>query len=363
MLKSAFILLFLMDVTAAAQTRTSVLNPAADPRGPSDLTICSQNLALFGSYADSSKMDPELSEVEYDVKTRSLARRFARAGCDVIAVQEVLGKDEVVAQEALHSVIRLIKSYTNRIFDARVGPSNDPKSRVGFLFAKDKTELMSSLTYNNVELPKLSPNQKPREFSRGPLEIQLRVKGAEGAASKLVTLVNFHFKSKRGGGGDPAELEWETWRMEMAEAVRRVVESRHAQSFQSGDTILVVLGDRNSNFDVASAKILEGTLRLRNFQDTAPCRLSNRGVPLCQAGMTSPQRLFSVLTTDPQTKILAGTFKYGKEYSWLDEISMPSDSLRYAWTTFDSLGDYDSGVLSDYADASDHSLVWVKLNW
>jgi len=345
-----------------AQSRSNILDPAADPRGRPELVVCSQNLAEYGIYRPGGEDDEE-AQAAYQRKEEALTRRFTGQGCDVIALQEILAKDQEAGTNVLEHLAAVLRRASNRFYDVKSGLSNDSRHRNGFLVARDRAEILDSLSYARVELPKLAKEQKPREFARGPLELQIRVKPFGDSPSKTVTLVTFHFKSKRGSGGDPAEQEWETWRMEMAEALRRVVESRHAQSFASGETLLILIGDRNSNFDTASARILEGVLTLGNFQGEAPCRLSKRGVPLCQAGTSRPQKLFSVLTGDPETHLAPGTFKYKKIYSWLDDILMPAESLRFAWKNFDSSGDYDSGVISDPPAASDHAMVYVKLNW
>ena len=125
----------------------------------------------------------------------------------------------------------------------------------------------------------------------------------------------------------------------------------------------MLLGDRNSNFDVASARILDGTLNLSNFQADGSCRLSKRGVPLCKSGASMPQRLFSVLTSNRSVFVLPGTFSYKGEYSWLDEILMPAESLPFAWKSPFVESQYDSGVVYSPKDASDHALVYVRLNW
>ena len=127
--------------------------------------------------------------------------------------------------------------------------------------------------------------------------------------------------------------------------------------------MLVVLGDRNSNFDVASARILEGSLTLGSFMAGGPCRLSKRGVPLCKVDSELPRKLFSVITSNKETMPQSGTFSYKGEYSWLDDILMPAESLRYAWTTAYSEGSYNAGALYTPKDASDHAMVYVKLNW
>lgn len=348
---------------AQAESRVTALDPNADPRAGVDLTICSQNLENFGSYQDSKVRSPQMTQDDYREKERALAQRMASQDCDVIAVQEVLGKDDETALLALNDLAGTLRKLTNRFYEAKVGPTLDKFSHLGFLVAKDRAEISNFLSYAKVELPKIIPTEKPRLFIRAPMEIQIKVKAGAGGSAKTVTLLNFHFKSRRGGSGDPAELEWETYRMAMAEAIRRIAELRHARTFTSGETLLVLLGDRNSHFDCASAKILEGSLALKNFQDGGACRLSKRGVPLCQEGSVQPAKFFSVLTADPQAKLQPGTEQYKGEYSWLDDILMPAESLRAAWVNYDSPGDYDSGVVYTPKLASDHAMVWVKLNW
>lgn len=334
-----------------------------DPRGESDLTVCSQNLKNYGSYEDSKTKDRTLTAASFKVKESQLVNRLRAGKCDVIAVQEVLGRSEEALAEALKTLAARLKSVTNRFFEVRVGPPSDGKLGLGFLVAKDRARIVNLASYDRVELPKLSPNQKPRLFSRGPLEIQIIAESRGSGEPKSISIVNFHFKSQRGGQDDPAALEWETYRMEMAEALRRIVERRLKQAFASGSSILLLLGDRNSNFDVASARILEGRVTLESFRANGGCRLSKRGVPLCTTNKAFPQRLFSVLTTNPATRSLPGTFSYQGEYSWLDEILMPAESLPYAWLTATSQDEYASGVVNTADGGTDHAMVYVRLNW
>ena len=347
----------------SAQTRTNVLQPVVDPRGGAELVVCSQNLKDFGSYRDSKVRDKTLTVARFQKKLEALAQRFERASCDAIALQEILGRDELTASEGLVLLIDELKRRTNRVFDYRIGASNDALIRNGFLVAKERAEIVNYVSYSNVELPKLMDQQKPRFFPRGPVEIQIEVKPSGESPAKTVTLVNFHFKSRAGAQGDAAGLEWETYRMEMSEAIRRIVENRHSQNFASGESLLLVLGDRNSNFDTATAKILEGVLTLKHFQTNGPCRLSKRGVPLCQGHSALQQKLFSVLTMDPRIRTTPGTFQMKGVYSWLDDILMPAESLRFALRDPYVESQYDAGTIFDPKEASDHALVYVRLNW
>jgi endonuclease/exonuclease/phosphatase family metal-dependent hydrolase len=334
-----------------------------DPRGKVDLTICSQNLENLASSGIENVRFEKLTDGNYREKVEALINRFEDKRCDVIAVQEVVGKQELKAKSALTDLALLLRERVGRTFDTLVAPGNDTPARVGFLYARDQVEILNTLSFSRVELPKIAEKQKPRFFTRSPLEVQMKVKGREEAESKIITFVNIHFKSKSGGQDDPALLEWETQRMEMAEALRRIILNRHKESYSTAKTLLVVLGDRNANWDVATAKILEGRLALRNFQEGGGCRLSKRGLPLCITGKESGQTLFSVLTTDPQTKLLGGSYVYRGVNSWIDDILMPQPTLRFALTKYDEDGDYNSGTYQQYPEASDHHMIYVRLNW
>lgn len=336
---------------------------APDPRGPSDLTVCSQNLKLLGTFASTKTKNVKYTQKQHEAKIEDLVERFAEAKCDVVGVQEIIAATAAEGEAVLKPLVDGLKAATNRAFEVRVGPPAEGGMALGFLVATDRATVLNTLAYARVELPKLVAKQRPRLFSRTPLELQLSVKARNDEATKVVSVVNFHLKSKRGGEGDPTGLEWETYRMEMAEAFRRIIEVRHQQAFASNKSVLVVLGDRNSNFDVASARILEGSLSLASFQADGGCRLTKRGFPVCKAGVEQPKRLFSVLTANRGVFSLPGTFEYKGQYSWLDDILLPAESLPFAWISPSREGDYDSGVVYEPKGASDHALVWVKLNW
>lgn len=352
------------NVRADSQHKNQVIQvPGGDPRGAPDLVICSQNLKLFGAFNAMLRTNAAYTPTKHKERIEDLTSRFIRAKCDVVAVQEVIGWNQADGKAALEELATRLRQRTNRIFTVMTAPPTEGSMTNGFIVADDRATVLQTLPYGRVQLPKIWSRQKPRLFSRPPFELQVSVKSRDSEITKAISIVNFHFKSKRGAQDDPAGLEWETYRMEMSEGLRRVVEMRHKDAFASGDSILVLLGDRNSDFDVASARILEGSFTLSSFGEKGPCRLSKKGVPLCQAGSALPRRLFSVLTSNTSVSKYHGTYSYKGQFSWLDDIIMPAESLRYAWRTAFSEGEYESGVLYSPETASDHALVYVTLNW
>jgi hypothetical protein len=152
--------------------------------------------------------------------------------------------------------------------------------------------------------------------------------------------------------------------MEMAEGLRRVVLQKYKEDLLRDSKPIIILGDRNSHLDSASARILEDRLRLSDFMvKSGVCRLSSKGVPLCRGGVGRGQRFASVLTTDPELRNLEGSHVYRGHGSWLDDILISTTSLRLARTDISREGDYDSGVIYEPSEASDHALVFTRLNW
>ena len=71
------------------------LLPGGDPRGVPDLIICSQNLKLFGTFDTMSRANPGFTRPTYDQKVADLVACFWGAKCEIVAVQEVIGKTPI----------------------------------------------------------------------------------------------------------------------------------------------------------------------------------------------------------------------------------------------------------------------------
>lgn len=347
----------------SAQTRTNI-EVLDDPgaRRP-QVTICSQNLQMYGRYTEVRSRLGNLSVEEFREREAGLVRRMVSARCDIVAVQELVARTDDKADEVVALFAQALRRGSGRVFDGKAGFSNDEGLRNGILVARDRGAIENVVSYHRAELPKLSEDQKPRFFGRGPLEAQIRIQPRGEAASELLTIINFHFKSRAGSADDPTGLGWETYRMEMAEALRRIVLERHRASMSGGGGIVVLAGDRNADFDSATAKILEGVLELEDFKTGAPCRLGKRGTPLCQAGRTRAPLLSSTLTLDPEVFLLGGTYQFGARKFWLDDILLPSAATGFGWTSATQEGDFDSGVIAEPEGVSDHALVYTRLYW
>ncbi len=243
-----------------------------------------------------------------------------------------------------------------------MGRSNDRSSRIGFLVAKDKKlKILSMTSYARRELPKLIKEERPRFFTRGPFEISLEVETSE--RKKIVlTIITFHFKSKYKGYKDPSKTEWEILRMQSAEGLRKIAEEKISDDNDKKSSVVILLGDRNSDYTSASAKILEGVYSLSLFSKSF-CKISKKGIPLCENKVERSPNFISVLTGDPETFSMKGSYIYKKKYSWIDEILISKLGSSYALESKQNLNNYDSGIFRKYEEASDHALGFVRLKF
>ena len=239
-----------------------------DPRGRPDLTVCSQNLKLFGTLGVMQRRDPKVTSKIYALKKQELVERFIAAKCDVIGVQEIVGGNATETENAMKELVNELRAQTNRFFEYRIAPPAEGKMTIGFLVATDRAEISHTLSYSRVELPRIQKKQRPRVFSRTPLEIQLAVKSREGDVVKNVSVINFHFKSKRGGEGDPTGLEKHiAWRW-----------LRPYEGLLRFDTKTPSLRDGRFCLSLG-IEIVTSMWRRRAFlRDHLPCRASRRTV-------------------------------------------------------------------------------------
>lgn len=321
-----------------------------------------------------------LTHQEREQKILALTKRFAQAKCDIIGVQEVLGKSERESLEALYELTEQLHALTGERYVPYTGPSRDRTLRLGYLVKRDLFTVKALRSYAQISLPKLNTRQKPRGFSRGPLELTVM----HDKTPLEITTINFHLKSKAYDNYDGAKLRWESVRMEQAQALKDIALGFHSSGFRDNNFFLALLGDRNSHYESASGKILSGKISLQNFQQNsttnAACRVSRSGVPLCSKPVETPPYFISVITDNPATAALHGTYSLGKKSAdtsidetlqippdrnkirWLDDILIPRGDLSFAEQAPNAIHRYSSGILYQYPEASDHALIWVAID-
>lgn len=321
-----------------------------------ELRVCSQNLSRFGERSRKGARYKDKKIVD------SLIERVSEAKCDVIALQEVYGKTQREAQGTLKNLREALQKETGTEYLQFVGASNDPYIRNGFFLALGSAEVVAFKSFANYNLPLLRKYGSNHKFSRGPLLLHLRVSKKERTRRRELLVLNLHFKSKYNSWKDPAKIQYEDLRMEMAEAVREIAFGALAQSAK--DAILLIVGDRNSSVDAASAQILYGTYQLNDFSHQGVCALDKKLRANCKKGFKERKQALRSLFS-PNGKVLFpqyASYQYQKHYYLYDDIVTRSKDRRYFLGEGKKLM---AGLIGRFGKGEelDHRMAWAEVNF
>ncbi len=320
------------------------------------LVVCSQNLNRLGEVkrrkprhrtSSRSRLPEEESAEE---KVSSLVHRMKTVGCDVVAIQEISGSDSRAAERSLEPLRKKLSLEMRREYRAFLGDTEDHSIRNGFLLAEDLATTVRFESYVHEPLRRLNFYGPVGRFLRSPVGLILRI--ATESGSRKVLILNIHFKSRAFGYKDVHGTDFELLRMEMAETSRCLL--LREQRALGRDTLVVLLGDRNSDRASASAEILSGRRRLEDFRRSSGCRLDESLEPDCD-GAAHALQLIPILEKQDS---VAGTYRYQGKDELLDEILISAESFP----SVQNGGGLRAGAEGTYRRGSDHKLVWGEFN-
>ncbi len=305
-----------------------------------ELRVCTQNGQRLGE----SKSEQSLAQ---------LSQRIIDSRCDIIAVQELEGGTKKEAEKNAKRLARELRALGTKDFLFVVGDANDSPIRNAFFYSPALVELERFESFAHENLPMLQEVSKARRSLRGPDALLLRYR-KPGHTERHLYLVTFHFKSKVQGWKDPAGTQFEATRLEMAEGLRQAV-LRQLPKLPR-DTLVLTMGDRNSEPTSASAEVLTGLRTISDFRRRDGCSIDKSLAAHCPA-LTQTRPLFvSAFDGSPSR----GSYKYQGRLMFLDDILIRAEDR---WVIQDESGTAVSGVSGTFGKGSDHKLLWVELNW
>lgn len=342
---------------AEYQSTRNLLPPSSDlateqyQKPIRELTICSQNLHRYGD--SGSKGAQRRKQRDY------LSNRFIEAECDLIALQEVVGKTIKQSQSILNELASSLNQRSGRQFVAFTGPSNDESIRNAWLVDESKIRARSMQSLKQDRLPKLQNNMPPAYYSRGPLLLRLEVPTTSG--NKKLALINFHLKSKANSWKDPYKSQYEHLRLQMAAGLYL----RASQiSRTEPKTMVVLTGDRNTTQKSPSHIVLSGIRPISDFSSSGNCRITSQSESTClaeppglkQYSTRDKPLFFGTIQSHFKKEIEAGnlgSYRFRGHYELIDEIYLPSDLLTPK--------EVKSGFAGKIGQGSDHLLIWARL--
>ncbi len=328
------------------------------------LRICTQNLERYGEHLDRA------SRERYEAQRDALAVRIMNARCDIVAVQEVAGETKEEALLHLRDLAITLSRMTQWHFSAFVGESFDKYIRNGFLVAASAGVVKETKDFLTERVPKLNPLGPNVHFIRSPLGLLLSVNGAviggcQGKPIRNIFLIVMHFKSKSDSWKDPTRTDFEASRMETAEALRTI--ALREQKRLGDETAVLVLGDRNSPPQSASARILAGELTLEDFSRERKCRLSEELEPDCppQVAFRQPDFTGLFVKGHPLRRhpvrsgaSRVGTYRYKNQQEIIDEILVRNVDLPLFMRDNRQPA---VGLTGTFNKGSDHKLLWAEV--
>ena len=349
-----------------------------DPRGEAELKICSLNLNSYGLSADYRRILRKKSVVLLKSRERSALLALGRSGCDVVALQGLLGSERKNAKAALDGFAEKLAKTTSRTYQSYLSDSNNKLIRHAFLVDSDIIKVIQTRSYIDAPFPAFA-DSKLKQFPRGPFEIELLIQGKGAAGPKSVVLITDCLQNRV----QNKPLEPVSTRMQMAEGLRRVVEER-SRGFSAEDAPLLVLAvDRVCGQGGLAARLLNGALRLADFSPGGPCGVAPDGKWTCNERVQHPRVLFGVLDDNfaPPPKwihrVVDGKAQYERDP--LDrklrraerkaderrsaEIYLQQADLPYAAAGGRGEGRLQAGQVGVKNSLPGSPLVWVELNW
>ncbi len=245
-----------------------------------------------------------------------------------------------------------------------MGQSSDPKIRNGFLIADDLGKVRVEKPFLHRGLPKLQPLGPPYTFIREPLVLSLELANdkiivRKAKTTKKLLLISMHFKSKAESYKDITGTQFETVRMEMAAGLLELVQK---YKHQLPDTAAVlVLGDRNAGPRSASATILTGERKLRDFSAQGSCKLTRDLEPECASSFNYPLELIALFSQCQAQELKycnGGSYRYKKQDQLIDDILVPASDLGLY---LDNENRPRIGYTGKFYSGSDHRLLWVEI--
>lgn len=312
------------------------------------LTICTQNLHNFGIFRQKKELKKHREQRKY------LVKRFVDAQCDIIAFQELYGNGEAEPKKNLNYLVEYLKRSSKRNFTGVPGKTNSPMIRNGFIYDENKLHFLKLDNYYRESLPKLNMLGPSRNFLRGPVGLTVQMKN--GGRKEKIKLITFHLKSKSDGWKDPAKLQYETTRMEMAEAIRTIVE----RESKPGE-IVVVLGDKNSADNETASQIFKGRHHLDDYRALGRCSVNADLLSVCSPSIKPRDQTLISLFATANTEIgqdVYYSYVFRKKKDLIDDVFVGSGQEKYFRN---SSGKLQLGMIYTPKKGSDHNLLWVRM--
>lgn len=258
-----------------------------DPRGLPEVTICSINTNNYGH-----KKIWEATFRRSDIPKRSAMRRsivkaVKEAACDLIAIQNILGKEDSDAMQSTREILGF-KPEDQAGWEIILGSVNREVSRNAIVYRSK---------YNPVTTEKFSASRltsfgsfKLDQFGIPPVRAEFEIPQVGSGEVRKVSLTSFTLKNSVGFSSDETEAK----RIQLAEFLRGQT-SAIKRSESESETIVVFTGNRAGPADSVGSQIIEGRYKLADFLSNGACSFESDGTVKCLPEKIRPKEFFGII--------------------------------------------------------------------
>lgn len=358
-----------------------------DPREEGEVRLCSVNLNNYGLPIEMGRLLPKTALLRRPALERSILRGIKKARCDVVAIQGVVGRDFSSARQGLEMLSTKLQKQTQLPWKIYTAGSGYRLAQHGFLVNENSVQVLAIISHTDKLLPRFGPFEEEK-FVRAPLELQMKVSGKGKAEHRSLSLITFVFqKTLNVKPRDP-----EVMRMQMAEALRQLVNLNDQIIDPFKPPIVIFLGDRMTPNFSPTNQVLEGRLLLTDFGPEGHCKIDQKEKIICNPNPQYPKTLFGLFANDmrtlaktapgvrdsnsnsgnPQVNKFTPGNKKASAANRIDaallndltaDIFLLQSDLSYAWATQRIPGHYQIGFEKIANGLKESPLIWVELNW
>ncbi len=329
-----------------------------DSRGPAELILCAINVNGYGLKNEyQEKFSDGKGSKKYLAMEESFITAINAAKCNVVVLQNFLGLRPLSAKEGLSILTEKLNSRDNATWRFFY-PEYYTKSKFtnAFLINDNSIQVTKIENLHNIKLPKFDKFLLS-SFAIPPTKMIFNFNSPNPLKTRKITLLA-SFLGTNVGTDNPGLPNSQ---MQIAEINRVLMKSLHEKESDNDLSLLVAerAGPKSSN----AGLVLEGRLRLKDFQSSGSCKFDREYKVTCSPPDPGYfKELFGIMKEgippDLEDKKQLEIFN-----TLTPDIYFFDRDLKFALIHHLQTSRYKIGFQEVKNGLKNSPLIWVELNW
>ena len=273
-----------------------------DPRGQSEVRICSVNFNSFGTKEENERLLKKIPKPRLAKAERSILKAIAETGCEIVAVQGIIGRSPSFAIEALTGFVKKLSKKTEKApWKFEVARSKDQNGYQAFLIKDAQSSPIVGFkveTFPNLimkvpgrllrSIAKLKKELVPRDFLKLTVEVKsqdlvnpdpllLESKVSTKGSRKLVIINGI-----LAAGVAPFVEEPRLLKLQIADVAVRLFEAEQSRITPDEQPIVLATIERVEGIMGGAQQILSGRINIDDFEEDGACKIISTDLPVAK---------------------------------------------------------------------------------